>query len=874
MRELMKKATCVVGAAVLAAAAGSAWAFPGPDVIVGDLPDVSHWGNQSVNGVVIEAYSVGTTSCNVGDQPLLWIANTNQHPVISGNMFRLDPATSRFQQVGQSWLKHGFTALQGTVCFSDCDEYPNGTRLGVHCSDPYSSGLNGSQSGLGPKYQVNATTGNFAYPFAAGNGSGTIFKRLQVRRTDLQTPNALYFVTSQYIAPDDATNGNGLNNESYRRITVNTTNYDIALQDQTMRMRPGIYAWKDHGLGVGQTDPNVYINWVDVPNDGRYYVGSKAIDLGNGRWRYEYAVQNLNSHLSASSFSVPVPAAAIGTVGGAGFSDVNYHSGEPFNSIDWTTSVSGSAITFACTQSYAQNQNANALRWGTMYNFWFECDVPPAASSATLGMFRPGGAPSADVITVTPSPDGQSRPINDSCTFAGDVGAGATAFTTVGATTDGPVACTEFNYNQIGNDVWFRFVAPVCDSPVTVSTCGSGFDTKIAVYPDTGCPADGTHLACNDDDASCGANSLQSSVTFDALAGESFLIRVGGFNGATGTGTLTIDASNCAPANDACADAIEIVDNVALSGSTSLATLDGTATCGAAGTTPDVWYVYQSANAGQVRFNTCGSTYDTVLSVHTGTCGALSQVACNDDSGNNGPCANTLQSYISMNVAADTAYYLRVSGYNGDRGDYTITAVREGPSNDNCANRAGIGLGTTPFTTVGATTDGPGHAGCDFFGSNQVTNDIWFNYPSQCDGTLRIDTCNGTSFDTKLAVYSGNTCTDFDSRLLACSDDNCGLQTSIEIAVVAGNNYTIRVGGFDGSNGTGELTLTCTPAPACDPDVNCDGSPDQGDVACMILAVAGDVTCICQDPDFNLDGSADQGDVAALIGVVAGQPCP
>jgi len=63
-------------------------------------------------------------------------------------------------------------------------------------------------------------------------------------------------------------------------------------------------------------------------------------------------------------------------------------------------------------------------------------------------------------------------------------------------------------------------------------------------------------------------------------------------------------------------------------------------------------------------------------------------------------------------------------------------------------------------------------------------------------------------------------------------------------------------------------------APACDPDVNCDGSPDQGDVACMILAVAGDIACICQDPDFNRDGSADQGDVAAIIGVVAGQPCP
>jgi len=64
-------------------------------------------------------------------------------------------------------------------------------------------------------------------------------------------------------------------------------------------------------------------------------------------------------------------------------------------------------------------------------------------------------------------------------------------------------------------------------------------------------------------------------------------------------------------------------------------------------------------------------------------------------------------------------------------------------------------------------------------------------------------------------------------------------------------------------------------SPSCDPDVNCDGSADQGDVACIVLGVAGDGTCVCgDDADFNADGSADQGDVAALIQVVAGAPCP
>jgi len=88
---------------------------------------------------------------------------------------------------------------------------------------------------------------------------------------------------------------------------------------------------------------------------------------------------------------------------------------------------------------------------------------------------------------------------------------------------------------------------------------------------------------------------------------------------------------------------------------------------------------------------------------------------------------------------------------------------------------------------------------------------------------------------------------------------NLNEPTLIDFSQVAGDQFVI---------------IPTVSGPTCDADVNCDGSPDQGDVACMILSVAGDTSCICQDPDFNLDGSADQGDVAALIGVVAGQPCP
>ena len=104
----------------------------GPDVIVGELVGVT---NYSSNGG-IEAFAIGTTSCNIGDEELLWIANSNQHPVIGQNLFRLKGG--RFEQVGQAWLKHGFTALQQNACGCGCNPSGTGTRLGVGCSDPYS----------------------------------------------------------------------------------------------------------------------------------------------------------------------------------------------------------------------------------------------------------------------------------------------------------------------------------------------------------------------------------------------------------------------------------------------------------------------------------------------------------------------------------------------------------------------------------------------------------------------------------------------------------------------------------------------------------------------------------------------------------------
>ena len=123
-----------------------------PDVIVGDIGATRRWGNSDG----ITAYSIATTSCNVGSCWLRFFNNTPEHPVIAQNMFRLKDG--RLEQIGQSWLKHGFGAESGNVCSNACIPVPAFDHLGVNCSDTYTAPLNGSQSGMGPKSEVNPST--------------------------------------------------------------------------------------------------------------------------------------------------------------------------------------------------------------------------------------------------------------------------------------------------------------------------------------------------------------------------------------------------------------------------------------------------------------------------------------------------------------------------------------------------------------------------------------------------------------------------------------------------------------------------------------------------------------------------------------------
>ncbi|MEE2681290.1 MAG: PQQ-dependent sugar dehydrogenase [Planctomycetota bacterium] len=380
-------ALCCVQIASSGAGGGSdCTSSSGADVIVGDLYDVTDYGSVGE----VAAFAVGTYSCNIGTEPLEWISSNNLHPVISQNLYQIHDGMIR--QLGQSWLKHGFYALQNNLCCQSCDG-ASSEYLGVGCADPYSAGLNGSQSGLGPKFEVNPHTGYYPYPATDLNTTGnSIYKRLQARHSAL-AQGGQFLVEAQYVAQDDAAAGNQNNNASWRPVGISGggSNGSMSLQGSTQREDPAIRAWQYYDSSVELVDHQ-------LQQDGLVILGARVEENPNGTWTYQYAIQNLNSERAIRSFTVPITPGA--TVTSVGFHDVDYHSGEPFDTTDWAHQVTTNAVQWS-TGTHASNPDANAIRWGTLYNFSFTTDASPDTGSALLGLFKPGPGPDVESVVIT-----------------------------------------------------------------------------------------------------------------------------------------------------------------------------------------------------------------------------------------------------------------------------------------------------------------------------------------------------------------------------------------------------------------------------------------------------------------------------------------
>lgn len=132
---------------------------------------------------------------------------------------------------------------------------------------------------------------------------------------------------------------------------------------------------------------------------------------------------------------------------------------------------------------------------------------------------------------------------------------------------------------------------------------------------------------------------------------------------------------------------------------------------------------------------------------------------------------------------------------------------------------------------------------------------LWYVYDATCTGNLTVSLCNeNTIFDTTLAIYDntqGCAAANAGTSNIACNDDFCSLRSQISIPVIFDHDYTIRIGGYDGTTGIGEFSVTCEPA---------------GDVG---SAECGTAQQACQDAVDVLDPDSKKGAIVSACAQAA-----
>jgi formylmethanofuran dehydrogenase subunit C len=348
---------------------------------------------------------------------------------------------------------------------------------------------------------------------------------------------------------------------------------------------------------------------------------------------------------------------------------------------------------------------------------------------------------------------------------------------------------------EVGGDTdVFAIMAPFSGALTVTEDAapGSGLDSLLTVLD-----ADGQQIASNDDSG----GSLNSTVSFATVAGQTYYLVAGGSAGSTGGYVIAV-APYLSEAGSTFATAQTL----------PLAPAEGTRQQGTIGLPGEAdMYQFVAPVSGTLVIRqqaTSDSNLDSSLTVFDGSQKAI---AYNDNSsifdGTRGavllinaspgtldgqntlifldPSLGSLDSEVVVPVQAGASYYVQAAGSGSSTGAYTLTLSLAQPlplSADNSGTQAGT------IAQAGAL-------------------DI-YQFTAASTGLLRIrqDATKDSSLDSLLAVF------DASSNLLAYNDDyDARGDSEVYLPVQAGQTYFVQAGGFGPS--TGAYLLSLTPVP-------------------------------------------------------------
>jgi hypothetical protein len=271
-----------------------------------------------------------------------------------------------------------------------------------------------------------------------------------------------------------------------------------------------------------------------------------------------------------------------------------------------------------------------------------------------------------------------------------------------------------------------------------------------------------------------------------------------GFN----SGVLTVSPPP-APANDLCADAVNVTCGSTTAGTTLNATNENSVVCGISGVTaqntPGVWYKFVG-DGSDVTVTTCSSTIttgDSRIAVYSGSCGTLTCIGGNDDAQAAGCASNTLSSVVTFSSVVGTDYYILVYSYtfavgtnpiNFELSVSCVAACSPVTNNDDCATASPITVGTTATASDNLCSSPSLDVAYPTCGNQFGTYyDTWYSFNANAaDMTVNLGNTTGT---TGFALYSG-TCGALTMVVGSCST----LEGTVSVTgLTVGVTYYVRV---------------------------------------------------------------------------------
>lgn len=308
--------------------------------------------------------------------------------------------------------------------------------------------------------------------------------------------------------------------------------------------------------------------------------------------------------------------------------------------------------------------------------------------------------------------------------------------------------CSGWKFPQ--GTVWYAYTAST-DQALTVNTFGSNFDTVLGVY--TGTRGALVAVGCNDD-----FDAPQSSVTFSAIAGQTYYVMVLLPVGESGS-SLTISLQTAVPPANDDIESATIISELPFrkAQDTTLATVasdDPAMSCGAPffeTQSNTVWFQFKPTVQSGIAITTSGSEYSTVVAVWEVSGGALIELACDE-------MTNEVGYELVLMAEQGVNYWIEVAQWGFEDGGYLNFIVRDfaPPLNDDIDAAQVLTIpGAVDIDSRLATTaaDDPTPS-CSPASGSQGSHSLWYSI-TPADSVNAGLTMPNTYFESGLAVYSG-----------------------------------------------------------------------------------------------------------------------